>query len=325
MNYRSYADLARVVTKKISLVPRDVDLVVAIPRSGCLPASIIGCTLNLSLIDLDGFLAGRVPQHGISRKLATGERSSFRHALIVDDSVLTGTSLEQVKARVQQAAPSCRVTYAAVFVTKESSSLVDLHFDICPFPRQFEWNVFHHEHLSRCCVDIDGVLCLDPDPAVNDDGPRYREFLLEAVPHILPSRPIRHLVTSRLEKWRPETESWLQSHGVRYERLSMLDLPTARERARTGAHGTHKARVYAADHGAKLFIESEQFQAEQIARLSGKPALSLETQTVAYPDALSLTALKSKSLVLRHSIFQRGLRYLRKRTALKLLSAREGP
>ncbi len=316
MNYRSYADLAQIITKNISRIPREIDLVVAIPRSGYLPASIIGCTLNLSIIDLNGFLSGRVPQHGISRVPAGGERGVFRHALIVDDSVLTGTSIAQVRAQIKEANLPCRVTYAAIFATSESKSSVDLYFDLCPFPRQFEWNVFHHEHLSRCCVDIDGVLCLDPEAAVNDDGPLYRKFLLEAVPHILPSHPIRHLVTSRLEKWRPETESWLKRYNVRYERLSMLDLPTAKERSRTRAHGTHKARIYAADHGAKLFIESEQYQAEEIARLSGKPVLSLETQTIAYPNSLSLTAIRSKSLVLKHSIYHRALRYLRKRAPL---------
>ena len=319
MNYRSYADLSQIVVKNISVVPHDVDLVVAIPRSGYLPAAIIACTRNLNLIDLDGFLAGRTPQHGSSRALAGGERASFRHALVVDDSVLTGTSLARVKERIRQANPACRVTYAAVFATRESIPLVDLHFDLCPFPRQFQWNVFHHEHLSRCCVDIDGVLCLDPDPAVNDDGPRYRQFLLEATPHILPSVPIRHLVTSRLEKWRPETEAWLQRQGVRYERLSMLDLPTAQERARTGAHGPHKARIYAADSGAKLFIESEQHQAEMIARVSGKPVLSMETQTMSYPNSLSLAAVKSKSLVLGHSLIRRVLRRFRIRGPLKFL------
>jgi uncharacterized HAD superfamily protein len=73
----------------------------------------------------------------------------------------------------------------------------------------------HHGHLLKyCCVDIDGVLCLDPTDCQNDDGAAYEKFLEEAVPMLAPTRPIGALVTSRLEKYRGLTEKWLAKHVI---------------------------------------------------------------------------------------------------------------
>lgn len=63
-------------------------------------------------------------------------------------------------------------------------------------------------------MDIDGVLCADPTPEENDDGEKYRHFLLNTPPLFIPKVTIGTLVTSRLEKYRPETEAWLQKNHV---------------------------------------------------------------------------------------------------------------
>jgi uncharacterized HAD superfamily protein len=148
----------------------------------------------------------------------------------------------------------------------------------------------HHKFLAQCCVDIDGVLCLDPTEAENDDGPAYEKFLSEALPLFGPTRKIGWLVTSRLEKYRALTEAWLAKHGIQYDKLIMLDLPSKAERQRLGVHGSFKADFYRKSD-AILFIESEHQQALKIAELSGKPVLCVETHLVTYPDALSLPAL----------------------------------
>lgn len=44
----------------------------------------------------------------------------------------------------------------------------------------------NHGILKKACLDIDGVLCVDPTPEENDDGPRYREFLLTPNPYSFP-------------------------------------------------------------------------------------------------------------------------------------------
>ena len=67
----------------------------------------------------------------------------------------------------------------------------------------FEWNYLHHDGYSHlCCYDIDGVLCEDPTDEENDDGDRYKNFILNAPLRFKPFAPIGFLVSSRLEKYR---------------------------------------------------------------------------------------------------------------------------
>ena len=65
--------------------------------------------------------------------------------------------------------------------------------------------------------------CVDPTPEENDDGPRYREFLLNAQPLFIPRTEVGTLFTSRLEKYRPEIMAWLKKNHVKYDKLVMLD------------------------------------------------------------------------------------------------------
>ena len=56
MNYRSLNDLSRLSTECASQIPDDIELVIGIPRSGMLVASIIALKQNLPLTDLYSFL-----------------------------------------------------------------------------------------------------------------------------------------------------------------------------------------------------------------------------------------------------------------------------
>lgn len=124
---------------------------------------------------------------------------------------------------------------------------------------------------------------------------RYREFLASASPLYLPSVQVAHLVTSRLEKYRPETEAWLKRHGVSYGKLHMLGLPSAAERRRLNMHHTFKARIYKGQLQAILFIESEEHQAREIMRLSNKPVYCTATNEM-YVPGFSVSALKYVTL-----------------------------
>ena len=141
----------------------------------------------------------------------------------------------------------------------------------------------HRIELADCCVDLDGVLCVDPADDENDDGPRYARFLQNARPLIIPSYPIGHIVTSRLQKYRLETEEWLRDHGVVFGQLHMLDFPSAEIRRRLRPHARFKASVYMSQRATHLFIESEPNQAAEIAQISGKPVLCYGTQQLLLP------------------------------------------
>jgi orotate phosphoribosyltransferase len=202
--------------------------------------------------------------------------------IIVDDTVNSGRQLRLAKDAIQARGLPHDIRYAAVYVTPEHAEEVDLYCAQLPKGRIFEWNLFHSGTLRRCCVDIDGVLCRDPTAAENDDGERYLHFLENVPPRIAPTQSIGWLVTTRLERYRAPTETWLARHGIEYERLIMLDLASADERRRLKPYASFKATAYR-DCGAELFIESSLGQAREIARLTGDYVLCVETNSMIEP------------------------------------------
>ncbi|WP_165225474.1 phosphoribosyltransferase family protein [Affinirhizobium pseudoryzae] len=281
MHYRSIYDLNATIARHASRLPADIDLVVGIPRSGLLAANLLSLLTNLPLADLDGYLAGRLTSSGKTKSQAklNVTMESIRRVLILDDSINVGSAMQEARARIAAAGFGHECTYAAVYGQRPEHQGCDFIFEVLPQPRIFQWNLMHHNFLARACIDIDGVLCQDPTEAENDDGERYVEFLLNAPPLHRPTKPLGTLVTSRLEKYRPQTERWLAAQGIVYDKLVMLDLPSAEERRRQGAHGSFKAEYYRRSD-AILFLESELPQARKIAQISRKPVLCLETHTL---------------------------------------------
>ncbi|MES2492633.1 MAG: phosphoribosyltransferase family protein [Pseudomonadota bacterium] len=324
MHYRSISDMNQAVLHGLKMIPPDIDLVVGIPRSGLLPANLISLALNLPLADLEGYCQGRILAAGKTRRKAPNpDTDGYRKVLVVDDSISTGNAMQEARDRLAAAGyPTDRFVFCAVYGLEEESALTDVVLEKVPHPRVFEWNFMHHPQLKRSCVDIDGVLCHDPLPEENDDGPLYTMFLGNARPLYMPGFHIGHLVTSRLERYRPQTEAWLAARGIKYDKLWMLDLPTAEERRRRGAHAGFKAQVYA-NVSADLFIESEDAQAVEIARLSGKPVLSIETQTLVLPDKLLDHAARARRRAARRkehlSVRQPGWRSFSKEVLRQIL------
>jgi orotate phosphoribosyltransferase len=276
-------------------------VIVGIPRSGMLAASLLALHLNLPLTDVQGLIDGRVLQAGPRYTGAvTGLLDEVANVLVVDDSILFGRQLQAVKERIGAAGLPHSVRYAAMYPAPGSEHHVDLFFETVETPRCFEWNLMHHPWvLSKTCMDIDGVLCRDPTPAENDDGPEYQRFLQGADRRYLPSAPVRWLVTSRLEKYRAATEDWLAAHGVEYEELLMMDYADMAARRAANAYAPFKAEVYERT-GAILFVESSAKLAPEIARLSGKSVFCTETRKMIDPSLLPRVRHKTDDL--RHGV-----------------------
>lgn len=313
MNYKSLADISNDIRNNLYKVPRETELVVGIPRSGMLAASNIAMNLNINFCDINTLILDTELHHGQTRNIKHAHirrPSNAKHILIVDDSIDSGSSLAKIKAMISSAKIEQRITYGAIYATNTGAEKVDLYFEIVAQPRIFEWNIMHRELLSECCVDIDGVLCLDPTREENDDGGRYINFLKNAKPLVIPSYPIGHLVTSRLEKYRIETEYWLDKQGVRYNHLHMLDLPDAITRQKLGCHAEFKASTFKKLKDTLLFIESEPLQAQQIAQLSGKHALSFSTQEM-YKPGITYASVKNKHYLLSKRILAKSKRIVK--------------
>jgi hypothetical protein len=64
INYRDINDLNRAIIRSLQKIPKNIGLVVGIPRSGLLVANIIALHLNLPLTDLDDLVEGRMIRYG---------------------------------------------------------------------------------------------------------------------------------------------------------------------------------------------------------------------------------------------------------------------
>lgn len=135
----------------------------------------------------------------------------------------------------------------------------------------------HNLLLEKACFDIDGVLCVDPEDWQNDDGEKYIQFINNAPLKLVPSRKIGYIVTSRLEKYRKDTELWLSKNHIEYGDLYMMDLQTAEERRELGNHAKFKANYYKQIKSAIWFVESNDQQAQEIASLTGKAVYCVDT------------------------------------------------
>lgn len=285
MHYRSYIDLTNLVTAQIKKVPKNVDLIVGIPRSGMIPAYLIAGILDCGVTDFYSFLRNDKIKGG--HRYRNEERNAFdyNHILIIDDSINSGSSLEEVKLEIHKSNFSNyeKLQFGVIYVTKFSAHLVDFYFESIPNPRLFEWNIFNHKVLSNSCFDLDGVLCHDVPELFNDDGEKYIDFITHVSPLIRPRVKIDKIITSRLEKYRAYTEKWLAEHQIHYNELIMLDLPDKNARKKWGKHGDYKASVYQNSENV-LFFESSIEQALRIAEITGKPVFCVDTKQMINSD-----------------------------------------
>jgi uncharacterized HAD superfamily protein len=246
----------------------------------------IALNRNVGLCDIETYLLNQPVVHGITRSTKLQNLPlpfDAKHVFIVDDSIHTGNTMNKTRSRLQEINPSAKVTFGAIYAAKLLPHMVDVVFETVSGPRVFEWNVMHIPSVEKFCFDIDGVLCRDPGEDENDDAEAYLNFLENVQPLAVPTHEVGYLVTSRLEKYRKQTERWLKEHNIRYKELHMLDLPDAKTRRRLGCHASFKGGIYRKISDSPLFIESEPHQARKVAEISGKIVLCYTTQEIYQP------------------------------------------
>jgi len=290
MYYRNVKDLNNIILQRLSIIPRDFDLIVGVPRSGMLPSNLLALYLNRPYTDIHSFLNGHIYKAGARSQFF--DISEFKKILVVDDSIASGAAMVEVKESLKHLENQFEFKFCAVYVIPGKEKMVDYFFEVVPLPRYFQWNILNHTTLEKACFDIDGVLCADPLPEQNDDGEKYIDFILNAPPLFIPGSKIGTIVTSRLEKYRKETETWLAANNIKYNELVMLDLPNMEARQRANSHGDHKAKAYLAKPYV-LFVESEYHQAVEINRLSKKPVLCTANFEMIFESESFMYNLKS--------------------------------
>ena len=241
-------------------------------------ASLIALYLNKPLTDIDSFISKKMYGVGYTKntKECINDFEKIKKALIVDDSIISGKSMNQAKEKLKDI--NIELIYYVAYATKNTSNMIDIYAKLIENPRVFEWNFIHHNNLINACTDMDGVLCVDPTEEENDDGKKYRYFLLNAKPKYIPTRKVGYIVTSRLEKYRAETEEWLRKYNVSYNKLIMMNVATAKERQALGNHAEYKAEIFKKLDDAYYFIESDANQAKKISEITGKHVFCINNE-----------------------------------------------
>lgn len=270
MIFINYNELCRDVIKWSERLPRNLDLIVGLPRSGMIPATILALHRNIALSDIDTFVCGAIFEGGFR-----DQKRDIKNVLVIDDSLLSGRSLIAASKKLQ-IKTEFNIYYGAVYAKPGSGNPAWLHYRKLNIPRVFEWNMFHSYWTQRCCMDIDGVLCRDPTREENDDSLRYRKFLHTVTPRHLPTVQVHTFITSRLEKYRVDTEKWLERHNVTFQKLIMHPAATKQKRIKAKDHAARKAAAYYKS-GTRLFIESCDTQAREIHRLTHLPVICTDT------------------------------------------------
>ena len=283
MKYITLQELTQTIRQNIWKIPRDIDFIIAIPRSGTICASIISEFLNVPLIDIDSFVAGVKPYGGGRLRHYNNKEHNTKRVLVVDDTVFSGWSKVKARERLKDFT-EYEFIFMVVYLEGPGKQYVDLYLeDVSMYTNNFtqlvlyEWNIFHHNEdiMESCLYDMDGVLCLDPPDELNTEA--YVNYIKNATPLFIPSTKIGGIVTFRLIKYSDITTEWLKKQGVEYDYMMMFNAQSWEERARSGIEpGDWKGLIFKQLPQYKLFVESSSSQAETIAKVSGKPVLCIE-------------------------------------------------
>jgi orotate phosphoribosyltransferase len=258
------ADMARDTLSLVSLLPADLAGVVAVPRSGMLPASILATHLHLPLLTLHG-QQDQLQIEGVGngwRLANVAELQGSGPLLVIDDSSMSGATSKQVRDKwpeisLDRHGISRNLIFGAVYTSPEKhhrrGPMPDIFAAIVPWPHLFEWHFFNSGYIPSTALDFDGILTKQ-----DTSEPLY-----------LPRKwPVPLIITGRLERDRAGSEWWLAHHGIRVERLVMYP-GTLQARDQPGELARFKAEHFAAS-GLRWFVESEPDQAAEISRLTHK-------------------------------------------------------
>jgi uncharacterized HAD superfamily protein len=258
MFYAGYGDMWRVIQDMAGRMP-DVDAIAGVPVSGLAPAGMLSAATGVPCVPLEA-----VPPE-------------VRRLLVLEDA----SGFAKMREQRMGQAPGRAVLYGAVYACDAAAAL-DLVGCIAPKPRIFTWNLFKSDKCGRIAYDLDGVLCRDPLACELDNGSRYARFLECAEPLRVVKSALGWIVTGRLEKYRAQTQAWLDAQEIQCRELVMA--PDTQTHTMEG-HAKRKAAWLAEHPECLLFVESDPRQAARIAELTGRAVVCASTEAAWNTDA----------------------------------------
>lgn len=179
LSFKTYAQLYSDIVNFSSVLP-DFDVVVGIPRSGMLVANMFALHRNIPFSEISHFSNGKIFKCGT--RIAFNTPKQMKDVLVLEDSTSTGNSIAEAKSILSKVT-GYNIKYGVLYHVGRHN-FFDYAYELVPHPRMWEWGLFHSWILDSCCMDIDGVLCLDPAIEQNDDGPKYIDFINNVTPNI---------------------------------------------------------------------------------------------------------------------------------------------
>lgn len=279
----SHADMHQLLVDNLHNIRRlGPGVIVHIPRSGTIPASILATYLGWPLCSVQEFCESI---WDTPRTVDPG--SNFGNVILVDDLCHTGKQAHLAMQRIRRAWPHVKITYFTVYsaMPQTKPRVLAPHLTLKEIPCHgetyaytFPWFVWKSKQLGAVATDMDGVLCRDCTSGENDDGVAYGRFLRDADLKFKPLYPIGAIITSRLTKYAAETRHWLDKQGVRYNNLYMG--PWENKAERRGRQAEWKAAILRARPDIQLYIESSQVEAQMIHNLWGGPVWCVDNSTL---------------------------------------------
>jgi len=203
----------------------EIDVVIGIPRSGLMVASLVALKLGKPLSTPDTFIEGKVWR---SKKIDGKEKPV--NVLLIEDVVHQGRALAESLEALKQYQASLKITKAALLVYSQTKHLVDIYEEVIGTHTMLEWAFLHHRLSLNTAFDLEGVLCEKVPEGCDDHEEKYARWIKDAKAYLIPVYEVDCIVSSRLEKYRPETEAWLKKNGVKYKELILWDVPSNKDR-----------------------------------------------------------------------------------------------
>lgn len=273
------------------------DAVIGVSRSGVIPATVIACLAHTPLYIIG--LAPDDPSKFIISKVGGGSRTikdrkfipfleKSQNYLLVDDTVYSGRAMNNLK----KALKNYNVKYSAVIVKSTAVSIVD-YYALTEDIHILEWNLFNNSPLRGFAVDkelfrngvgvdMDGILCYDPEPGVlpNTNREKYEEFLINAKPRYFKTNryAIPAIITGRYERYRQNTIDWLNKYNIKFDKLIMQE-------DNSPIDDEHIARFkskHIIELGLGVYIESNKYQARRISELTKAAVVHPESKLIFY-------------------------------------------
>lgn len=278
IRYKSCKDLSDCIRTNLYKIPHDIDLVVGIPRSGMLAASMLSLFLQKPLCSFNEFIKKDDIQGG-NRIGFLKKFEDVKKVLILDDTVFSGGSIGKVRQQLLNFETDIEILFGCIYAEgPNAKELVDIYFEDNYDPNAdsyhlYEWNILYHGYTSYFLYDLDGVLCKEPpDERLTDE---YEKYIVNADCLHIPKSKIGGIVTYRLKKHSEQTLNWLKEKNIDFGFLAMVPFDK-REDVKFTPH-EFKAHYYKQLEWAQLFIESDDYQARMIQQLTGKPVYCYTT------------------------------------------------